>query len=359
MKWLLSSGRKKNEDIKSVKQHLIVLIPYLWLILFFLIPFIIVFKISFSVQEVAIPPYTSLVVYNTDLNQLSIFVNFTNYQEIFEQFSSSLLYELNPFNFLTKIVHFDQLYQFLSQQNLITSGQNIYIKAYIYSVYYALLTTFFCLLMGYPIAYAITKVRFKYRNILLLLVMLPFWTSFLLRVYAWMSLLSMNGIINQLLQNISIFLSKVLNTTISIGLWDMFYNEFSLVLVLVYTYLPFMILPLYTQLIKIDPKLRQAAADLGAKPFKTFTQITWPLSKPGVIAGSMLVFIPVVGEYVVPELVGGSENLMIGKVLWQAFFDQNNWPLASAVAVVMVAILIIPLVIHHRSENKHHSGEAK
>ncbi|MBN3860435.1 ABC transporter permease subunit [Neisseriaceae bacterium PsAf] len=359
MKWLLPSYHKSNGNTRRLGQHLIVLIPYLWLILLFLIPFIIVFKISFSVQEVAIPPYASLLAYNTDLNQLSIFINFTNYQEMFEQFGSSLLSELNPFNFVAKIAHSDHLYEFLNQQNLITSGQNIYIKAYISSIYYALLATFFCLLMGYPIAYAITKAKAKYRNILLLLVMLPFWTSFLLRVYAWMSLLSMNGITNQLLRDISLFLSNLLGTTISIGPWDMFYNEFSLILVLVYTYLPFMILPLYTQLIKIDPKLIEAAADLGAKHFKTFTQITWPLSKPGVIAGSMLVFIPAVGEYVVPELVGGSENLMIGKVLWQAFFDQNNWPLASAIAVIMIAILIIPLILHHRSENKRRLGEAK
>ena len=206
----------------------------------------------------------------------------------------------------------------------------------------ALIATAICLLLGYPIAYAISRAHPSIRNGLLLAIMLPFWTSFLLRVYAWMGLLGHNGIINNFLMKYGIISQPL----------DLFYNAFSLNLVMVYAYLPFMILPLYTQLVKLDGRLLEAASDLGAGPIKAFLTITLPLSKTGIIAGSMLVFVPAVGEFVIPELVGGPENLMIGKVLWQAFFDQNNWPLASAVAVIMVALLVIPIALFHRYENR-------
>ena len=206
----------------------------------------------------------------------------------------------------------------------------------------ALTTTIICLLIGYPTAYAISRANPAARNGLLLAIMLPFWTSFLLRVYAWMGLLGHNGIINNFLIKYGIISEPL----------DLFYNAFSLNLVMVYAYLPFMILPLYTQLVKLDNRLLEAASDLGAGPIKSFFTITLPLSKTGIIAGSMLVFVPAVGEFVIPELVGGSENLMIGKVLWQAFFDQNNWPLASAVAVVMVALLVVPIALFQHYENR-------
>ena len=217
---------------------------------------------------------------------------------------------------------------------------------YLLSIKTAITTTLICLLAGYPIAYAISRSREKWRNPLLLAIMLPFWTSLLLRVYAWMGLLSQNGIINNLLLRWG-WINQPL---------DMFYNAFSLNIVMVYTYLPFMVLPLYTQLLKLDNRLLEASADLGAGPVKSFFSITLPLSKSGIIAGSMLVFIPAVGEFVIPDLVGGPEHLMIGKALWQAFFTQNDWPLASAMAVVMVLLLVVPIGLFHRHEAKQLEG---
>ena len=298
--------------------RLVIAIPYVWLLLLFLVPFFIVFKISFAEQELSIPPFTPLFKDDGTLH-----VVFQNYKDIFEGFWSSLTALLNPF---------DNGHQ----------GDNIYVLTYWLSIKTALTTTLICLLLGYPMAYAISRAHPSIRNGLLLAIMLPFWTSFLLRVYAWMGLLGQNGIINNYLLKWNIIDEPI----------NMFYNAFSLNLVMVYAYLPFMILPLYTQLVKLDHRLLEAAADLGAHPIKAFFTITLPLSKTGIIAGSMLVFIPAVGEYVIPELVGGSENLMIGKVLWQAFFDQNNWPLAAAVAVVMVLLLVVPMALFQRYEER-------
>ncbi|SSY79770.1 ABC transporter permease subunit [Alysiella crassa] len=296
---------------------LVIGIPFVWLLLLFLVPFFIVFKISFAEQELSIPPFTPLFK-----DDGSLHIVWQNYKDIFADFGSSLAALLNPFD--------DK------------QGDNIYLLTYWLSVKTALTTTIICLLIGYPMAYAISRANPSIRNGLLLAIMLPFWTSFLLRVYAWMGLLGQNGIINNYLIKWGI-ISEPLN---------LFYNTFSLNLVMVYAYLPFMILPLYTQLVKLDHRLLEAAADLGAHPIKAFFTITLPLSKTGIIAGSMLVFIPAVGEYVIPELVGGPDNLMIGKVLWQAFFDQNNWPLAAAVAVVMVLLLVVPMALFQRYEER-------
>ena len=251
-----------------------------------------------------------------------------NYKDIFADLGSSLGALLNPFDGGNQ-------------------GDNIYLLTYWLSIKTALTTTLICLLIGYPMAYAISRAHPSIRNGLLLAIMLPFWTSFLLRVYAWMGLLGQNGIINNYLMKWGV-ISEPLN---------LFYNTFSLNLVMVYAYLPFMILPLYTQLVKLDHRLLEAAADLGAHPIKAFFQITLPLSKSGIIAGSMLVFIPAVGEYVIPELVGGPDNLMIGKVLWQAFFDQNNWPLAAAVAVLMVILLVVPMAMFQHFEERELEGD--
>lgn len=300
----------------------VIAVPYVWLLVLFLIPFAIVLKISFAEQEVAIPPFTPLTNYDEDMNRLNVMLSFQNYADIFQNFWSTLGQMLNPF----------------SDGN----GENIYLRTYWSSIKTALTTTIICLLIGYPTAYAISRAKPSLRNGLLLAIMLPFWTSFLLRVYAWMGLLGHNGIVNNLLMKYGIISEPL----------DLFYNAFSLNLVMVYAYLPFMILPLYTQLVKLDGRLLEAASDLGAGPIKSFFTITLPLSKTGIIAGSMLVFVPAVGEFVIPELVGGSENLMIGKVLWQAFFDQNNWPLASAVAVVMVALLVVPIALFQHYENR-------
>ena len=297
--------------------RLVIAVPFIWLFLLVLIPFFIVFKISFAEQALQIPPFTPLFD-----EQGNMHIVWQNYKDIFADFGSSLWAMINPFS-----------------EN---SGDNIYLMTYWLSIKTALTTTLICLLLGYPMAYAIARAKPSIRNALLMAVMLPFWTSFLLRVYAWMGLLGNNGIINNYLIKWKI-ISEPLN---------LFYNAFSLNLVMVYAYLPFMILPLYTQLVKLDNRLLEAAADLGAHPIKAFFQITLPLSRSGILAGSMLVFIPSVGEYVIPELVGGPDNVMIGKVMWQAFFDQNNWPLAAAIAVVMVVLLVVPIGMQQYFENR-------
>lgn len=319
----------KQKLARRPGQRAVIAIPYIWLLVLFLIPFFIVLKISFAEQEVAIPPYSVLMKIDPDMGRLNIALSYQNYADIFQNFWNSITQMFNPFDK--------------------GRGDNIYLLTYWLSIKTAITTTVICLLVGYPIAYAISRAHPSVRNGLLLAIMLPFWTSFLLRVYAWMGLLGHNGIINNILLKYGIIKEPL----------DMFYNAFSLNLVMVYAYLPFMILPLYTQLVKLDGRLLEAASDLGAGPIKSFLTITLPLSKTGIIAGSMLVFVPAVGEFVIPELVGGPENLMIGKVLWQAFFDQNNWPLASAVAVIMVVILVIPIVLFHRYENREIEEGAK
>lgn len=303
---------------------LVIGVPFVWLLLLFLVPFFIILKISFAEQALSIPPFTPLFNEETGALQVSL----QNYKDIFADLGSSLGALLNPFDDGNQ-------------------GDNIYLLTYWLSIKTALTTTLICLLIGYPMAYAISRAHPSIRNGLLLAIMLPFWTSFLLRVYAWMGLLGQNGIINNYLMKWGV-ISEPLN---------LFYNTFSLNLVMVYAYLPFMILPLYTQLVKLDHRLLEAAADLGAHPIKAFFQITLPLSKSGIIAGSMLVFIPAVGEYVIPELVGGPDNLMIGKVLWQAFFDQNNWPLAAAVAVLMVILLVVPMAMFQHFEERELEGD--
>ena len=318
----------KQSNLSSVLgRWFVIAVPYAWLLVLFLIPFLIVLKISFAEQDIAIPPYTPLVTADSDMGRVIVQASYLNYADIVKDFWQSLGQILNPFHD--------------------GNGDNIYLQTYWSSLKTALMVTVLCLVFGYPIAYAISRVREDIRNGVLLLIMLPFWTSFLLRVYAWMGILSTTGLVNTWLQNWGII----------DGPLELFYNQFSLILVMVYAYLPFMILPLYTQLLKLDHRLLEAAGDLGASPIKSFLTITLPLSKVGMIAGSMLVFIPSVGEYVIPELVGGPENLMIGKVLWQAFFDQNNWPLASAVAVIMVLLLVVPIAIFHHYESREIEGE--
>lgn len=296
-------------------------IPALWLVLMFLLPFLTVLKISFAEQADTIPPFTPLFMADPAGGAAKLHLVSQNYAEIFSDFGASVSALANPLG---------------------GEVPNIYVHTYWLSIKTALTTTLICLLLGYPMAYAIARIRPERRNTLLMMIMLPFWTSLLLRVYAWMGLLSSNGIINNLLIKAGL-ISEPLN---------MFYNTFSLNLVMVYAYLPFMILPLYSHLVKMDHRLLEAAADLGAHPVKAFFSITLPLSKSGIIAGSMLVFIPSVGEYVIPDLVGGPDNSMIGKTLWQVFSGLNNWPLASALAVVMVLILVVPMMLFQRFEER-------
>ena len=280
-------------------------IPYGWLLLFFLFPFLIVMKISVSEMETV----TFKDIFTVTDGVLALTLKFTNYV-------------------------------FITQDDL-------YFKTYLSSLKYAAVTTAFCLGIGYPFAYFMARANPTAQPALLMLVMLPFWTSFLLRVYAWKGLLSENGWAHDAL--VGSGLDQVLA---SLGLisapGQLMNTPFSLVLGMTYTYLPFMILPLYSNLSKMDLRLLEAAADLGATPFTAFWKITVPLSKAGIIAGSMLVFIPCVGEFVIPELLGGPQTLMIGRVLWDEFFSNNDWPIASSVAVVMVLLIIVPLAIFNK-----------
>jgi len=218
----------------------------------------------------------------------------------------------------------------------------LYVEAYWSSAKIAAVSTLIALLVGFPMAYLIARSDPNKRTLLLALVVLPFWTSFLLRVYAWMGLLKKNGVVNEILMGLGIIDSPI----------QMIQTDFAVYLGIVYTYLPFMILPLYTALEKLDGTLLEAAEDLGAKPYQTFFLVTLPLAIPGIIAGCLLVFIPAVGEFVIPALLGASDTLMIGRVLWDEFFLNRDWPMASAVAIVMLVILVLPIMLVRRNQDK-------
>lgn len=267
-----------------------------------LLPFLTVFKISLAEMARAIPPFTDLMTWADD--KLDIALNFANYFQLFD----------DP----------------------------LYVDAYLQSLQIAAVSTICCLIIGYPLAWAVAHSSSSTRNILLLLVILPSWTSFLIRVYAWMGILKENGVLNNVLLWLGIIDHPLIilhtNTAVYIGV--------------VYSYLPFMVLPIYTALTRIDYSLVEAALDLGARPMKTFFKIIVPLTKGGIIAGSMLVFIPAVGEFVIPELLGGPDSIMIGRVLWQEFFNNRDWPVASAVAILMLLLLIVPIMLFHKYQNK-------
>ena len=277
----------------------VIAIPYIWLLLFFAVPFLIVFKISFSEKMIAQPPYAPLYQWVDDI-ALQVMINLDNYKFVL--------------------------------------NEELYVSAYGYSLMVAAISALLCLLIGYPMAYSIARCQPTTRNVLLLLVMLPSFTSFLLRVYAWIGLLKSNGLIN--------------NVLLGMGVIDeplaMMQTDFAVYLGIVYSYLPFMILPLYSNLEKHDPTLLEAAADLGARPFTTFWRVTWPQSYSGIAAGLLLVFIPVVGEYVIPSLLGRTDQLMIGSLLADEFFKNADWPKASAVAITMLMLLIVPIMIFQR-----------
>lgn len=280
-------------------QRFVVALPYLWLLVFFLAPFAIVLKISFADPILAQPPFTPVF---GDGGELQITAD---------------------------------NYTFLLTDKL-------YAVTYLKSLLMAAMATGLCLALGFPIAYGIAKAEPATRNVLLLLIVLPFWISFLLRVYAWMGLLNNYGVINNLLM--------------WSGLTDrplaMMYTDFAIYIGLVYSYLPFMILPLYATLERMDLALVEAAQDLGATPAEAFWSVTWPLARPGVIAGCLLVFIPATGEYVIPYLLGGPESLLIGRVLFDEFFVNRDWPLASAVAVVLIVLVVVPIVLLQRNQAK-------
>jgi len=296
----------KSDLMMSYGRLFVTAIPYVWMLLLFLLPFLIVFKISFAEMIRAIPPYTDLITYEDGL--LNIVLNIGNYTNLIDD--------------------------------------TIYISAYLQSLKIACISTFLCILIGYPLAWAITQCKPSTRNILLLLVILPSWTSFLIRVYAWMGILKNNGLLNNFLMWLGIIDQPliILNTNLAVYIG------------IVYSYLPFVVLPIYTSLSKVDNTLVEAALDLGCKPIATFFKIIVPLTKSGVIAGGMLVFIPAVGEYVIPELLGGSDTLMIGKQLWLEFFNNRDWPAASAVASIMLLILIVPIFYFNKFQNKQMGG---
>lgn len=280
----------------------VISVPYAWMLVFFAIPFLIVLKISFSKLAIAMPPYTPVLELAD--NAVSLRLNLSNYIGLFTD--------------------------------------TLYVQAYLSSIKIAAISTLLALLIGYPMAYVIAKLPPSTRNIAMMLVILPSWTSFLIRVYAWIGILKPNGLLNDLLMKLRLISEplQISNTPIAayIGI--------------VYCYLPFMVLPLYTNLVKHDNRLLEAAYDLGAKPWKAFFSITLPMSKAGIIAGCMLVMIPAVGEYVIPELLGGPDTLMIGRVLWNEFFNNRDWPKASAVAIVMLLLLMIPILIFNRVQQR-------
>jgi len=269
--------------------------PFLWLALFLLVPFLLVLKISFAELQFGIPPYTALAEFKDEAIQLSLHL----------------------------------------RGYILLFTDSLYLATYLNSLKMAAITTVCCVLIGYPMAYYIARSSPAVRNVLLLGVILPFWTSLLLRVYAWVGILRNDGLLNKLLMSLGIISSPL----------EIYRTDLAVYIGLVYAYLPFFILPLYANLVKMDLRLLEAAYDLGARPWQAFWRITVPLSRPGVIAGAMLVFIPSVGEYVIPEMLGGADTLMMGRVMWNEFFNNADWPMASAVTCVMVLLLLVPLAL--------------
>ena len=277
-----------------LRRFWVIALPYFWLALFFLAPFAIVLKISLAEQAMRIPPYTPL------LADGRLHASAANY--------------------------------------LFLLSDSLYVRAYLNAIGFAAAGTMLCLLLGYPLAYGIVRAPARWRNALLLLVVLPFWTSFLIRVYAWIGLLKGNGLINNLLLDLGLVQQPL----------PLIDNAFAIYVGLTYSYLPYMVLPLYAALEKLDPALIEAAFDLGCRPARAFWRVTFPLSLPGVIAGCLLVFIPMCGEFIIPDLLGGPNTLMIGKVLWDEFFTNRDWPLAASVAVAMLALLVVPMGLLRR-----------
>ena len=299
----LSLSHRLSHLLQRNWRSLILFIPFFWLLLFFLAPFFIVLKISFATGVIASPPFTAMIEW-VDEGVMNIRVVTDNYAYLWED--------------------------------------GLYVTTYLNSLKISSISTILCLLIGYPMAYAIVRSSHTTKHILLMLIILPFWTSFLLRVYAWMGLLADQGTINGLL--------------ISLGIIDeplrMLYTEFAVYVGIVYTYVPFMILPLYANMEKLDWTLLEAAADLGARPIVTFFTVTLPMTLPGVIAGSLLVFIPATGEYVIPDLLGGGNVQMIGRVLYNEFNANVDWPVASAVAIALLLLLVLPMMLYQQIQGK-------
>jgi len=296
-------GARISRKVQSSWKSVVVFLPYSWLLIFFLLPFVIVAKISLAEAIYASPPFTALLEW-TDTGILNIRLVFDNFLYIFED--------------------------------------DLYFRTYLNSVKISSISTILCLLIGYPIAYGIVRSPPTTKNLLLFMIILPFWTSFLLRVYAWMGLLADQGTINNLLIDLGLIETPI----------RMLYSEFAVYVGIVYTYLPFMILPLYANMEKLDNTLNEAAADLGAKPTSTFFTITLPLTMPGIVAGGLLVFIPATGEFVIPDLLGGGNVLMIGRLLYNEFNANTDWPVAAAVAIALLVLLVVPMMLYQHYQAK-------
>ena len=287
-------------------------VPYVWLMVFFALPFLILLRISVTDMGSGVGPFAPLL--DTSGNAWRLMLEFKNYISIFSDGAGAAAG---------------------------TSSPTIYVDAYKTSLKYAALTTLLCLLIGYPFAYFLARCKPTVRPALLMLVMLPFWTSFLLRIAAWKGILADQGVLNNLLLWRGVIKEPMV----------MLYTDVSMLVGMTYVYLPFMILPLYANLVKMDLRLLEAAHDLGASSFKAFWLITVPLSKAGIVAGCMLVFIPAIGEFVIPSLLGGADNIMIGRVVWDEMFSSNNWARASALSVVMIVLILVPLALYYRSKD--------
>jgi putrescine transport system permease protein len=304
----VESAEPARQGTQKLLKYLVVAVPYLWLLAFFLAPFLIVLKISLVEVRVAMPPYSELITFVED-GWIAFHGSLENYLWLWD----------DP----------------------------LYINSYLSSLKIAATSTVLTLLVGYPIAYGMARAPRRWRFALLMLVILPFWTSFLIRVYAWIGILKKEGLLNLALTQLGLISEPltILNTDTAVYIG------------IVYSYLPFMVLPLYANLEKMDLSLLEAAADLGCRPIKAFWVVTMPLSMTGIVAGCFLVFIPAVGEFVIPDLLGGSETLMIGKTLWSEFFNNRDWPVSSAVAVILLLVLIIPIVLFQRQQQR--SAEAE
>jgi len=296
-------------------------LPFVWLCVFFLLPFLILLRISVTDMAGGIDPFAPLI--DSASGTWHLIMKYDNYASIFRDANAAGGAGASA-----------------------AWGDTIYMDAYRTSLKYAVLTTLLCLLIGYPFAYFIARANPAVRPALLMMVMLPFWTSFLLRVYAWKGILADQGVVNHFLMWTGLTQEPL----------QLLYTDFSMLVGMTYVYCPFMILPLYATLVKMDLRLLEAAHDLGASPWKAFWLITVPLSKAGIISGSMLVFIPAVGEFVIPSLLGGAENVLIGRVVWDEMFSSNNWPRAGALAVVMVVLILLPLGLYHHFGAARNSG---
>jgi putrescine transport system permease protein len=311
-----------------LQRRIVTWIPYIWLLAFFLVPFLIVFKISLSEPTIAQPPYLPVFESPADIPKKLNALSFENYSFVVrpsverpERFEPTL----------------DSIRDWATY-----ALSSLYLRAFLSSLVMAGVAALIALLVGFPIAYAMARAPQKLRPLLLMLIILPFWTSFLIRVYAWIGILKPEGLLNQFLLWIGLISEPlgIINT------------NWAVLIGIVYSYLPFMVLPLYASLEKLDQSLLEAAADLGARPLAAFWKITVPLAAPGIVAGVMLVFIPAVGEFVIPDLLGGSDTLMIGRTLWSEFFQNRDWPVASAVAILLLLLLVVPIVLFQDAQSR-------